>query len=119
MSDNTQVWECHHRLETHFSDGTKRPRNAFLSTAELIALGMYYNRPSEELVFITKSKHMSLHNTGRKVPVEKYHKKVLCVETDEIFESEKLAIAWCKSSEVCRACRGLRKTAGGYHWKFA
>lgn len=62
ISDEKHMWECHHRLETHFSDGTERPRDAQLSKEELIALGMYYNRPAEELIFLTKSEHRKLHN---------------------------------------------------------
>ena len=62
ISDDKHMWECHHRLETHFSDGTPRPKNAQLSKEELIALGMYYNRPAEELIFLTKSEHRMLHN---------------------------------------------------------
>lgn len=62
ISDEKHMWECHHRLETHFSDGTPRPRNAQLSKSELIALGMYYNRPAEELIFLTKPEHRKLHS---------------------------------------------------------
>lgn len=61
ISDEKHMWECHHRLETHFSDGTERPRNAQLSREELIALGTYYDRPPEELIFLTKSEHRKLH----------------------------------------------------------
>lgn len=56
---NFDGWNIHHRLETHNSDGEKRLVN--LSRAELIALDMYYNRPANELVFLTKSEHMKLH----------------------------------------------------------
>ena len=58
--DNFDGWNIHHRLETHTSDGEKRLVN--LSKAELIALDMYYNRLANELVFLTKSEHTSLHN---------------------------------------------------------
>ena len=61
VSDDTQMWDLHHRLETHFSDGSERPKYAFLSKAELIALDMYWNRPPEELIFLSKSDHYSLH----------------------------------------------------------
>lgn len=67
MNDETQTWDCHHRLETHFSDGTERPKNAQLSADELKALDMYYNRPPEELVFLTKLEHVKLHHIGTKV----------------------------------------------------
>lgn len=57
-------WECHHRLETHFSDGTPRPANAKLLREELVALGMYWDRPPEELIFLSKSEHVSWHASG-------------------------------------------------------
>lgn len=65
ITDMSQVWDCHHRLETHFSDGTERPKNAQLSKEELVALDMYYNRPSEELIFLTTEEHRFLHKKGK------------------------------------------------------
>lgn len=61
--DNFDGWCIHHRLETHNSDGEKRLVN--LSRDELIALDMYYNRPANELVFLTASEHMKLHKINR------------------------------------------------------
>ena len=72
-TDTTQVWVCHHRLETHFSDGTPRPANAFLSAAELKALGMYYDRQPEELILLAGEDHGRLHSQalkGRKLSDE-------------------------------------------------
>ena len=67
---SNKKYDCHHRLETHFSDGTERPINAQLSKDELIALGMYFDRPASELIFLTQVEHHSLHNKynkGRKL----------------------------------------------------
>lgn len=62
VKDNeTQIWDLHHRLETHFSDGTERPKNAQITKAELIALDMYFNRPPEEFIFLTRKEHTQLH----------------------------------------------------------
>lgn len=66
INDETQIWECHHRLETHFSDGTERPKNAQISIDELKALRMYFDRPAEELIFLTKAQHLKLHHIGLK-----------------------------------------------------
>ena len=52
-------WCCHHRLETHNSDGERRLVD--ITADELKALDMYYNRPSEELIFMKHSEHSSLH----------------------------------------------------------
>ncbi len=57
--DNFKGWQCHHRLETHTSDGEKRPVD--ITKEELNALGMYWHRPAEELIFMTRKDHVSLH----------------------------------------------------------
>ena len=54
-ADDFKGWECHHRLETHTSDGERL--SVDISHEELKALGMYYNRPPEELIFLTTSEH--------------------------------------------------------------
>lgn len=66
-ADNFKGWDRHHRLETHNSDGEKRL--VPLSVAELKALDMYYNRPANELIWLTKKEHKALHQSfkaGRK-----------------------------------------------------
>ena len=75
-----ETWICHHRLETHFSDGTERPVNARLSLIELIVLGMYYDRPPEEFIFLRRKDHQRLHYKDYKLSKE--HKR-------KISESQK------------------------------
>lgn len=62
--DNFVGWEVHHRLETHTPDGKRR--DVDISHKELIALDMYYNVSSEELIFLTRAEHHAL----RKVSAE-------------------------------------------------
>ena len=62
-ADNFAGWECHHRLETHNSDGERRLVD--IARKELIALGMYYHRPPEELIFLTESEHNALKKGKR------------------------------------------------------
>ena len=77
--DNFKGWECHHRLETHTPDGKRR--DADISHKELIALGMYYNRPPEELIFLTIKEH-NAYKKGKptwskgKQFSEEYRKKI-------------------------------------------
>ena len=54
-----EIYDCHHRLETHTSDGERRTVD--LTREELKALGMYYNRPAEELIFMTHAEHTKMH----------------------------------------------------------
>ena len=70
LADNFKGWHCHHRLETHTSDGEKRAVD--ITAAELQALDMYYDRPPEELIFLTRSEHKTLHNEGNKYMLGKH-----------------------------------------------
>ena len=62
-ADNFIGWQCHHRLETHTSDGERRLVD--ITAAELIALGMYYNRPANELILMKMKDHRRLHLCGK------------------------------------------------------
>ena len=64
-ADDFKGWHCHHRLETHTSDGKRRPVD--ITMAELKALRMYYNRPASELIFLTTREHNAF-NKGRPGP---------------------------------------------------
>ena len=64
LADNFKNWDCHHRLETHTSDGVRRLVD--ITQAELKALDMYYNRPASELIFLPTSEHQFLHHKGRR-----------------------------------------------------
>lgn len=144
VADNTKIWRCHHRLETHNSDGEKRL--VHIRREELEALDMYYNRPPEEFIFLTNSEHTKLHFTGQaghtlseetKQKISKankslskevkqkiydsHKKKVLCIETGEIFNSvnEAADFAGVFHSSVSRVLKGKIKTTNGYHFAYA
>lgn len=65
VKDTVRRWECHHRLETHFPDGTMRPKTDFIKKADLVEKGLYWNRPPEELIFLLATEHKRLHSKGR------------------------------------------------------
>ena len=81
--DNFKGWECHHRLETHTSDGERRLVD--ITKKELIALGMYYNRPAEELIFLTIKEH-STFKKGKQFSEE--HKKKLSEAKKDRYTGE-------------------------------
>ena len=56
INDNTQTWDCHHRLEIN--------NGQIVSGKKLKQLNLYYNRPASELIFLTKSEHISLHDSN-------------------------------------------------------
>ena len=76
VSDTTQTWHCHHRMETDCA--------TILIKEYLIENGLYYNRPASELILLTQHEHMSLHcsirnngntyNKGKKLSKEQIEK---------------------------------------------
>ena len=62
VNDTKELWEVHHRLETHTSDGVRRL--VPINKVEMKALMMYYNRPSKELIFLRKKDHLAIHRRG-------------------------------------------------------
>lgn len=61
IADTEKVWECHHKLELIETgavvDSTKQ---------DLIDWGIYYDRPADELIFLTKAEHRRLHANWKK-----------------------------------------------------
>ena len=68
LADDFKGWECHHRLETHTPDGERRLVD--ITADELKALDMYYNRPADELIFMTIYEHSRLHMKGKHLSEE-------------------------------------------------
>lgn len=54
LNDTSQTWDIHHRLESDLG----------LSADELMKQNRYLNVPANELIFLTHSDHMKLHNHG-------------------------------------------------------
>ncbi len=100
INDTTQTWVCHHRLETHNSDGVLR--QVALSQKELDALGMLYDRPPEEFIFLTQKEHRILHNSFRD------YSKITDEARQNISEAQKLRISKMTKQEKRRVF-GSRK----------
>ena len=130
VCSNKKEYVCHHRLETHNSDGERRLVD--ISMYELKALDMYYNRPAYELVFMSNSEHTQLHHKGkRKGQMSEEHKRKI-VETrrkngsygmsDENKEKLRNANIGKRLSEdhkrkISEAHKGKPSPRKGKHWK--
>lgn len=62
-ADNFIGWCIHHRRQTHNSNGERLLVD--ITAKELKALGLYWNRPADELIFLTTSEHAILHQKGK------------------------------------------------------
>ena len=118
LADNFKGWCVHHRK------GIDTPAE------ELKALGMYYDRPADELIFLTVGEHTSLHEEGEHNPnygkqlSEEHRKKLSEAWSDDkhFTEETKKKISEvmkgrCFSEEhrkkLSEASKGKRK---GMHW---
>lgn len=110
IADTAQTWQCHHRLETHNFDGERRLVD--ISSAELIALDMYFDRPPEELIFMTALDHKRLHNVGKEVCWKGKH---LSEETKAKMSAAKKRKKRGPLSEEQKA--KLSEAKKGKHWK--
>ena len=105
-ADNFKGWCCHHRLETHNSDGERRLVD--ISYQELKALGMYYNRPAEELIFLTSREHNAF-NKGKGKPKSEETKKKMREAQKGKPKSEE------HKKKISEAAKGNTKVKGK-HW---
>ena len=106
--DNFKGWHCHHRLETHTSDGEKRPVE--ITSVELKALDMYYHRPAEELIFLTIKEHNS-YKKGKPSPKSEEWKR----HQAEAMKGNQCAKGkhWKLSEETKRK---IGEAGKGKHW---
>ena len=130
ISDEEKMWDIHHRRECD-SEG----RTLFTSK-QLIEMGLYFNRPASELVFVTKSMHMKLHremletngrNVGKKNGAINGKKRSLPIL--QFTKDGELVKEWPSLSEayrqlgispgnICYCLKGYRKSAGGFVWRY-
>ena len=67
VNDTTQTWHCHHRDEVRTLPSGM---TVIRSKQDLIENDRYYNCPANELIFLTKSEHNTIHFKGIKLSKE-------------------------------------------------
>ena len=129
VNDTKQIWHCHHRGEI-LPCGVYSPK-------DLRKFGLYYNRPACELIFMTRTEHTKLHcdhplkntreNRSKAMfgnhnkptkPIFQYSKDGVFIKkwTSSIEASKVLGIA---QGHISECCKGTRKSAGGFVWRYA
>jgi hypothetical protein len=53
-----------------------------------------------------------------KSAIEKNKKPVICLQTGVVYKSIKDACEETGIKNICKVCKGLRRTAGGYNWSY-
>lgn len=75
--------------------------------------GMYGRHHSNESKELNRQAHLGKNN--------KMSKPVICIETQVLFYSQGEAgrIMHCDPTGINKCCRDVKKTCGGYHWRYA
>lgn len=75
---------------------------------------------------VSREKALARFDTPEKRAAHAQAKAILCVEANMTFGTSTLAAEWLRAttgrgdnSQICKACRGIIKSAYGYTWKFA
>lgn len=129
LADGEQTWHCHHRKET--DDG--------ITQKELKKMGLYFNRPYDELIFLTPIEHKRLHQLGKKLPKETLDKLSACrygkknCRALEVLQLDKKTLSVIKiwdcindaerelgilHTSICNCLKGWSKSAGGFKWAY-
>lgn len=96
-ADDFKGWECHHRLETHTSDDERRLVD--ITRNELKALGMYYDRPAEELIYLKHSEHTRLHHKGKHLSEETKRKVSVSHKGKQLSDETKRKLSEAKKGK--------------------
>lgn len=114
LNDDTRLWVCHHRLETHKYKDRKRKewvlRDESVPAKELKALGLYFDRPPEELIFLTRSNHNKLHwkldKEAKKKLSNSIKRSKLPMTDEQLRELNECVSKWtvvkCNDITICR-----------------
>lgn len=126
IADQTKIWDTHHRRECDSGGRTLFTRK------QLIEMGLYFNRPASELIFVTRSMHWKLHremrSNGGKI-VGKITGKKNSIPVLQFSKDGTLIKEWLSAKEadrqlgipqtnICKCLKGRYKSAGGYIWKY-
>ena len=134
IADKEKMWDVHHRRECDEEGRT------LFTKKQLIEMNLYYNRPAAELIFVTRSMHSKIHReirakggknggkiggkiggaiTGDKnaIPILQFSK-----DGEFIKEWPSMAEAHRKlrisQGNIWACCKGKRKQAGGFVWRY-
>ena len=90
----------------------------------------YNQSPGGNVVSATMREKMRKKMTGKNNPMygkprpennlKATRKPVMCIETEVVYESISMAskLTGINLGHIASTCKGLRKSAGGFHWKY-
>lgn len=111
--NSDEPYDCHHKNEIILNK----------TANELIELGLYYNRPANELIFLSCSEHHRLHQTGKhleesaKIKISRNSPKFW--EGKHLYEETRKKISYSLSGKPMKeeTKNKLSVIYKGKHWK--
>lgn len=100
-ADQTQTWHCHHRREISEQKSRK----------QLIAEGLYWKQPAEELILLTPAEHLRLHSQGKHLSSETLAKRSAALTGRKHSAATRAKI----SATVSAAMKGDKNPMFGKH----
>ena len=76
--DKLQIWDCHHVRELHLLNGKSLDKPIY--RRQLLKNNEYYNRPSEEFIFLPPKIHHDIHQKAINGEIIKWRDLELLVE---------------------------------------
>ena len=132
IADEKRTWDIHHRRECDENGIT------LFTKKQLKEMGLYFNRPASELIFVTRSIHCKLHreirSNGGKIgggseAAKEAAKEKRSIPILQFTKSGEFMKEWQSATEaerqlgifqsnICYCLKGRLKSAGGFVWRY-
>ena len=122
IADKEKMWDIHHRRECDENGKT------LFTGKQLIEMDLYFKRQAKELIFVTRPTHLKIHREIREkgwnksalnlsIPILQFTKDGTFIkEWQSAVEAQRKLRIW--QQHICACCKGKRKTAGGFVWRY-
>ena len=112
----TKISECCNRAYKHRTSGGYHW--AFYDEGKPIE---YYSDLLASYIDEEQAARPPMTEENKRKLVERCAVPILCVETGEVFASiaDASEATGANKPNICNCCKGNRKTAGGFHWRYA
>ena len=113
----TKITDCCRHNKKHRSSGGYH----WEYYDEQLSFDVYKDILSWILEEENNGKHHKMSDENKRKLIKRCSKPVICVETGEIFKSINSACFKynLSPSNVCNCCKGIKKTTGGFTWRYA
>jgi hypothetical protein len=112
INDKNTTWDLHHIREL-------TPDGDFAYSAkDLIRMNLYYQRPANELIFLRKSEHRSLHKKGKKLSDETRAKMSEAKKGKKLSEEHRAKIGAAKKNMSAETRAKISEAKKGHNNPF-